>query len=233
METGTAPQETLWVGKDQLTITGDYVIIDAAHEIDDWTVREFQRVPIFLGEFKFFLRQKTPGQRPFAMRYLLERWPDDAHFATAPVSFTYDEQFVAERDAEHGRLKRYENLGRGLMCLYPFLGFLWSGTKKKLVPAGFVPRSITGVSVFTCVCLLLLQGTFIRMRLGLFTLLFGKVHRLEVGLLGLDYLLFAFMIVDIVLRFDQHLKNNTEFPWGFGEWLTKPFRRKPIEEEEL
>lgn len=231
METGGAHQETLWVNKDYLTISGDYVIIDAAHEIPEWQVREFQRLPIFLGDFKFFLRHKAAGQPPFAMRYTLERWPDNAHFDAAPISFTYDEQFVAERDAEHARLKRYEKLGAGLMCLYPVLGFLWSGTKKKLVPAGFVPRSITGVSIFTCVCLLLLQGTFIRMRLGLFTLLFGKIQRIETGLLGLDYLLFAFMIVDIVLRFDQHIKNTAEFPWGFGEWITKPFRRKPIEEE--
>jgi hypothetical protein len=165
------------------------------------------------------------------MRYLLERWPEDADFGTAPLSFTYDEQFVAERDAEYARMKRCDRLGTVLICLYPVLGFLWSGTKKKLVPAGFVPRSITGISIFTCVCLLLLQGTFIRMRLGLFTLLFGKIHRIETGLLGLDYLLFACMIVDIVLRFDQHIKNNVESPWGFGEWITKPFRRKPAEDD--
>lgn len=231
MEPGTAPQETLWVGKDCLTISGDFVIIDAAREIPEWQVREFQRMPIFLGDFKYFLRQKGAAEPPFAVRYLLERWPDDADFAAAPISFTYDEQFVAERDAEQARLKRFERLGMVLMCLYPLLGFLWSGTKRRLVPAGFVPRTITGVSIFSCVCLLLLQGTFIRMRLGLFTLLFGKIHRIEMGLLGLDYLLFAFMIVDIVLRFDQHIKNTAEYPWGFGEWITKPFRRKPIEED--
>lgn len=233
MDTSVVPQETIQVGKDVLTIAGDFVTIDAAQEMHEWQVREFQRLPIFLGDYKYFLRHKSAGQRPFAMRYVLERWPEDADFAAAPVSFTYDEQFVAERDAEHARQKRFEKLGSGLMCLYPLLGFLWSGTKKKLVPAGFVPRSITGVSIFTGVCLLVLQGTFIRMRLGLFTLLFGKIHRVEVGLLGLDYLLFGLMLVDIVLRFDQHIKNNAEFPWGFCEWITKPFRRKPIEEEDL
>ena len=231
MDSASAEQQVLNVGKDVLTIQGDFVTIDAAQEMPDWEVREFRRLPIFLGDFKFFLRQRTLGHSPFAMRYLLERWPDDAHFDSAPVSFTYDEQFVLERDTEHARRQRLDKLGAALMALYPVLGFLWSGTKQKLIPAGFVPRSITSVSVFTGVCLLVLQGTFVRMRIGVFTLLFGKIHKLEFGLLALDYALFALLLVDIVLRFDQHIK-GVENPWGFCEWITKPFRKKPSEEEE-
>ena len=232
METAAAGNEqTLRVGKDHLTITEDQVIIDAAHDIPDWQVREFQRLPIFLGELKFFLRQRTPGRPPFAVRYVLERWPDDAGFDASLLSFTYDEQFVAERDAEHARNHRYDSLGKILICLYPLLGFLWAGTKKKLIPCGFVPRSITGVSIFSGICLLLLQGTFVRMQLGLFTLLFGNISKMEFGLLCADYALFGLMMIDAVLRFDQHLK-HVENPWGFCEWITKPFRRK-LEEEEF
>jgi len=230
MENGTEQAQTLWVGKDHLTITGEHVIIDAAREIQDWEVREFQRVPIFVGEFKFFLRQRSVGQKPFAMRYVLERWPDDAHFAAAQYSFTYDEQFVRDRDAALGAQDRFDKLGKALMPLYPLLGFLWSGTKKKLIPCGFIPRSITGVSIFTCVCLMILQGTFIRMRIGFITILFGKMKTIELGLLGLDYLLLVLMLVDTVLRFDQHIK-NVEVPWGFCEWITKPFRKKVADEE--
>jgi hypothetical protein len=118
------------------------------------------------------------------------------------------------------------------MCLYPLLGFLWSDTKKKLIPCGFVPRSITGVSIFSCICLLLLQGTFLRMRLGLVTLLFGNMDRIEFGLLCADYVLFGLMLLDVVLRFDQHLKHS-ESPWGFCEWIAKPFRRRTAEDEEF
>jgi hypothetical protein len=232
METAAAPDtQVLTVGKDRLTIRGEFVTIDAAAEIPDWQVREFQRMPIYLGEFKFFLRQKLPAEPGFRIRYLLERWPEDAHFDAGPISFIYDEQFVADRDAEMACNERYDKLGRILICLYPFLGFLWSGTKKRLVPAGFIPRSITGISIFTTVCLLVLQGTFIRMRLGLFTVLFGNMARFEGLLLTLDYALFGLMLVDIVLRFDQHLK-GVENPWGFCEWITKPFRRRQLEEEE-
>jgi hypothetical protein len=230
METGNPHQEIIWVGKDQLTISGDHVIIDAAHEIPDWQVREFRRMPIFVGDFKFFLRHKTPAQPPFAMRYLLERWPENEHLDSAQISFTYDEQFVAERDAELSSKRRSDFLGVALICLYPVLGFLWSGMKRRLVPAGFIPRSITGVSIFTGFCLMLLQGTFMRMQLGLFTLLFGKIEKIEAGLLGFDYLLFAVMLVDLVLRFDQHMK-DVEFPWGFGEWITWPFRSTSSKKE--
>src|ERR1051325_3193822 len=225
-------QQTLWVGKDFLTITEQFVIIDAAREISDWQVREFQRLPIFLGDFKFFLRQKGDAQPPFARRYLLERWPDDAQFDAAASSFTYDEQFVAARDAEYARNLRYERIGRALICFYPLLGFLWSGIKRKLEPAGFIPRSITGISIFSCVCLMLLQGTFLRMRLGLFTVLFGRMGGLQLGLLAADYALLGLMLLDTVLRFDQHIKGVAEYPWGFCEWITRPFRRKSNEEEQ-
>lgn len=240
METGAATsqatpeanQQTLWVGKDRLTIFEGFVVIDAANEMLDWQVREFQRTPIFLGDFKFFVRQKIKGERPFALRYLLERWPDDAQFDAAAFSYVYDEQFVAERDAEVARLERNERLGRILICFYPLLGFLWSGVKKKLVPAGFIPRSINGVSIFTCVCLMLLQGTFLRMRLGLFTMIFGKLGILELGLLTADYALLFLMLADTVIRLDQQIKAVVEYPWGFCEWVTKPFRRKSVEGEE-
>ena len=38
------------------------------------------------------------------------------------------------------------------------------------------------------------------------------------------------VLVDTVLRFDQHIK-NVENPWGFCEWITKPFRKKVADEE--
>jgi len=233
METGVANHETLMIGKDRLIISGsgEQVMIDAAHEMPNWQVREFLRMPIYVGEHKFFLRQRIQGHPPYAMRYVLERWPEDAYFDAAPVSFIYDEQYVKERDAEQAYYDRMDKLAKVLLCLYPLLGFLWAGTKKKLIPAGFVPRTITGISIFTGVCLLLLQGTFLRMNLGLFTMVFGNIKRIEFGLLMCDYALFGLMLVDIVLRFDQHLKHS-ENPWGFGEWITKPFRRRPTEQEE-
>ena len=231
MASGAAHQEILRVGRDRVVVTSDRVIIDALYEMPEWQVREFQRFPIFVGEYKFFLGQIIPAAQPYAMRYVLERWPEDAQFDAAPFALTYDEQFVQERDAEHLDSGRVEKFSQLLMPLYPVLGFLWAGTKQKLVPFGFVPRSITSVSIFTGLLLMVLQGTFVRMRVGLFTLVFGSMHKLEFGLLLLDYAVFALLLVDMVLRFDQHLK-AVENPWGFCEWMAKPFRKKSAEEED-
>jgi hypothetical protein len=225
---GTGANIQLWVGKDCLTITDDLVYIDAAREMGDWQVREFQRNPIYVGEHKFFLRGKVPAQRPFAMRYILERWPEDTHCDSALRSFTYDEEFVRERDAEHAARGRYGVLGKALIPLYPLLGFLWSGAKTRLIPAGFVPRSITMASVVFCTCLMLLQGAFLCMRLGFFTLAFGDIGIFDFALLMADYALIGLMLIDCVLRFDQHIK-DVEDPWGFCEWLIAPFRRKPVD----
>jgi hypothetical protein len=79
---------------------------------------------------------------------------------------------------------------------------------------------------------MLLQGTFIRMRLGLFTFIFGNVAKVNFGLLAADYALLGLMLLDTVLRFDQHIRHATDYPWGFCEWITAPFRRKSVEEEE-
>ena len=96
MQDGGAQGEQIWIGRDHLTITADHVVIDAAREMPDWQVREFKRVPIFLGELKFFLRQKVQGAPPFAMRYLLERWPEaEAH---ADERALQDEQAHGRKD---------------------------------------------------------------------------------------------------------------------------------------
>ena len=138
---------------------------------------------------------------------------------------------MRERDAEHERETRADRIGLAIIWLYPVLGFLWADTKKKLVPYGFIPRSITSVSIFTGLCLMILQGTFIRMRFGLVSLFLGWTQLPEFLLLAFDYALFGLMVVDGVLRFDQHIK-GVEHPWGFGEWMTKPFKKKSLEEEE-
>ena len=209
-----------------MTVTDQIVTIDAAVEIPEWQVREFYRMPIYIGECRFFLRNKAPAQPPFAFRYTLERWPAGEEFSTARSSFTtYDEEFVRDRDAEHARRQRCDKLGRAMMVLYPVLGFLWSGAKRRLIPFGFIPRSITGVSIFTGGFLLLLQAIFSRMQLGFFSFLFGDLAAFKFWLFAADHLLLAFLLIDCVLRLDQHIK-GVEHPWGFCEWLAAPFRGK-------
>ena len=159
METAQQTQvpEMLKVGPDRVTFSGNQVLIDAAHEMADWKVREYARIPIYFRDQKYFLRQKTAAQRPYAQRYVLEPWPEDNQ-EMARSTLVYDEETVAQREAEING-GRIDDLARAaLLLVYPLLGMLWSGTKEKLVRFGFVPRSITGVSIFASFALALLQG---------------------------------------------------------------------------
>src|SRR5688572_21915587 len=87
------------VGPDEISMSGDLVIIDAAREMPDWEVREFCRPAIYFRERRYFLlrRARSRGQR---MRYELKPWEDDEN----PVrTITYDDQYVQEREqSAHG-----------------------------------------------------------------------------------------------------------------------------------
>ena len=234
------PSETIKVGPDLLTISGDEVIIDALHEMPDWQVREFARIPIYLEDFKYFLRERLPGQKPHVVRYVLERWPKDCK---QPVHrfHSYDQAAVDEREAAI-KTSRADDIGRAaLLIFYPLLGMLWSGTKEKLARFGFVSRSITGVSIFVTFGLVMLQGVFAKM-LIMTSLRTGKIviggmirayastdylnlGLFEVRILWLDVALLVLLFLDCIIRYSQHL-NHAESPWGFLEWLI-PRRTEP------
>src|ERR1700722_5304896 len=123
------PLESFKVGADRVAFFGEQVIIDAAREMPDWKLREFARKPIYFRSKKYALRSKSPAEKPYALRYVLEPWP--ANFTEASRAFfTYDEETVRQRDASH----RHEVVGgiahKVLLPLYPLLGFLWSGRKE-------------------------------------------------------------------------------------------------------
>jgi len=231
--------ETIPVGPDLVTITGSQVTIDALHEMPDWQVRGFTRIPVYFGDRKYFLREKTEGQKPYAVRYFLEPWPDD--YKQPKTFISYDEEAVAEREAAI-KSGRVDDLGRAvLILLYPFLGMLWSRTKEKLVRFGFVSRSITGVSIFTTFGLMLLEGVFAKMLImtslrtgkiviGGMVRAFAQSDYLNLGLFQIrlvwvDVALFVCLFLDCIIRYSQHLR-DVESPWGFMEWITCLFRGK-------
>ena len=237
METAQQTQapEMLKVGLDRVTFSGNQVLIDTAHEMADWKVREYARIPIYFRDQKYFLRQKTAAQRPYAQRYVLEPWPADNQ-EMARSTLVYDEDTVAQREAEI-KGGRIDDLARAaLLLVYPLLGMLWSGTKEKLVRFGFVPRSITGVSIFASFALALLQGAFAKLLImsslrsghvvlgGMLRAFWGNDYlgfgAFQVRVLWLDCALFVLFLVDSIIRYSQHLR-DVESPWGFAEWLTR------------
>lgn len=224
--------KTLKVGRDQVTISEKQLIIDAAAEMPDWQVREFNRSIIYFQDKKYFLRQKSAAKAPYRFRYVLEPWPTEA--PTSGGWFTYDEEAVAQRDAAI-KAGHFEDVARAfLYLLFPFLGFLWSGTKDKLARFGIVPRTVTGVSIMLTFGAILLTGVFAKMLLisslktgvvavgGIIRAFHGKdfieLGSMNVPVLWLDVALLVCMILDVLFRYSQHLK-ETDSPWGFMEWI--------------
>ncbi len=244
METSDGGQkpQTLKVGRDQVTITENQVIIDAAAEMPDWQVRGFNRFPIYFQDEKYFLRQKAAAQTPYRVRYVLEPWPTEAT-TSGGGWFAYDEEAVAQRDAAI-KDGRFEDVVRSVLYLfYPLLGLLWSGTKDKLARFGIVSRTVTGVSIMLTFGVILLDGVFAKMLLigsmktgevavgGIIRSFYGQ-NLLELGpvsipVVWLDVALFVFLVLDLIIRYSQHL-SDVDSPWGFLEWLTRLFPRKKI-----
>src|SRR5258706_16147856 len=115
--------ETIKVGPDQVTITPTQVLIDARHIMADWQVREYARIPIYFRDKKYFLRQKIAGQKPYAMRYILEPWPEDNR-EIPRSTLDYNEEVVAAREGAI-RGSHFEDVGRAaLLLFFPFVGML-------------------------------------------------------------------------------------------------------------
>lgn len=230
------PLESFKVGPDRAAFFGELLIIDAMRPMPDWKVREFARKPVYFREKKYALRSKTEGEKPFAVRYILEPWPAD--FSEPLRDFlVYDEETVAHRDAAVHRERINDAAHYVLLPFYPLLGFLWSGTKDKLARLGFEPRSVTSASILVTFLFLMLEFVFAtvlvwvsvrsgRLMLGgMLRLLWGspeiRIFGLALPFVVLESGLVILLIADLLARYSQHLKGSENTPHGFLEWLVR------------
>ena len=241
LEPSSAREERiLEIGPDKVTVTSDEVIIDAKHEMPDWTVREYKVIPIYFEDKKYYLVGKSKAQAPHSVRYLLKPWADGLDGAT--IFQNYDAEAVAERDSSRRGEKRNEVAWAFLVLLYPFLGLLWSPMQRRLNRIGFVPRSITSISIFTVFCLIFAQGVFVAMSLqasarsgvlviGGMIREFSPVSHLQIGPVGIplqifDALSVVAMLADFGVRYTTYLRDD-EWVGGFLEWMVpKSLRSK-------
>jgi len=231
---------SIQIGPDQVTISDREVLIEAKREMPDWQVREFKVIPIYFEDKRYFLAEKRRAEPPYAFHYVLRPWPE-GHIDAAALFHTYDAEAVAERDLAH-RSGQQEELARlSLLPLYPFLGFLWSGPQRKLIRFGFLPQSITGASIFTGFCVMLLQGAFTavmvnisartgKLMLGGMIRAFAGQDHFHIGPIGipvalLDCLLLLALLADVPVRYSLYLKEE-EWAGGFLEWMVPRSWRK-------
>ena len=228
--------KTIQVGPDRVTLSPRQVIIEAVRLMPDWQVREFKPSPIYFEDRKYRLIAKQPAEKPFAIRYVLEPCPESGLDA-GKTFFTYDAESVAERDGGHREGAKTEVASKALLPLYPMLGFLWSGTQRRLEKFGFVSHSITGISVFVGFCLVFLHTVSAvilinsslrsgKLALGGLIRLMSNSNELSLGpvalpILWLDVVLEVALIVDVAMRY-TYLSRDDQWCGGFLEWV---FRR--------
>jgi hypothetical protein len=218
------------VGPDRVTVSGGRVVIDARREFPDWQVREFARIPVHFEGQRYFLSARFAGEPPWRTRYVLDPWPENLGAGSGRF-LVYDAEAVAERDLEVRDRRANETVYLSLLPVAPLMGFLWSGTKQRLARFGFVPRTVTGLSLLLTFGVVLLQGALSTV----FMVAGGMSGQGALGGLAraffgdewawLDPLLLVVFAADSVIRYGQHL-NNEERPWGFMEWLVAPFKRR-------
>lgn len=119
---------------------------------------------------------------------------------------------------------------------------LWSRSQQRLLRFGYLPRTITGLSIFMTFGLLLMQCTFIALLLQASArsgnMMIGGMIRTIVGqnYIGLgpvqlpviifDLLLVLLLLADLGMRYTHYLRDD-QWTGGFAEWLVpKTFRKK-------
>ncbi len=238
---GAPSQRVLRIGPDRVTVTDTEVVIEAKHEMPEWEVRSSRPPAIYFEDKKFLLIGKDKAEAPYGIRYTLQPWPEGK--ASNPNNFhTYDAATVAERGSSH-RSELWGQLAWSLLLpFYPFLGLLWARTQERLGRLGFIPRSLTGISIFTSFGLFLAQGVMAAVMINASIrsgkLMIGGVIRamtdqshLQLGQLAIsagiiDAVLLAGFLADAVFRYAHYLGDD-QWTGGFLEWLVpKSLRRK-------
>ena len=197
--------EAAKVGPDVVRIEAGVLVIYSRRDMSEWVVREFKRPAIRFKGRKFYLRDKTPTEKPFRWKYTLWPWTDDDLDVPA-YEIDYNEDYVRQRESEFKGRVAADSVHWSLLPLYPFLGFLWSGVKDWLQDFGFVPRSITSLSVMLEFGVTLLWGIYVGY-------LFGQSL--------LNYTILLVLVADVIMRYDAVLGDKPIQP-GFLEWI---FRR--------
>ena len=233
-------ERVIHVGPDQVTVTDNEVVIEMKHEMPDWTVQTLNAPAIYFEEQKYLLVEKGNARQPYAVCYVLRPWPA-GKTANAKVFHTYDAASVAERDAARRGEIINDAIWACLLPFYPFLGLLWSGTQHRLVRFGYLPRTITGISIMVNFCLVMTQGAFIALLLTASArsgkMMIGGVIRAfmdqnyihfgsaSVPVATFDILLGLMLLADVCMRYSHYLRED-QWCGGFFEWLVPQSLRR-------
>jgi hypothetical protein len=235
----SSEQKVLQIGPDRVTIKDNEVVIEARDRMPEWQVRELNPPPVYFQDRRYRLMHISKGESPYMVRYLLVPWPSDLT-TTSKLFYAYDAEAVAERDGARRSGQAEEVTRACLLPFYPLLGLLWSGAQRRLGRFGFVPHSISGISIFMVFCFAFAQGIFAIVTINASVrskhLVIGGVLRamsnhesLQLGpvsipLVWLDCALTLACLADVLIRYSHYLREH-DWSGGFLEWLVR--RQQP------
>lgn len=208
------------VGSDHIVFKDGRLIIHTRADMPDWQVRSFRRPRIIFEDQDYYIVQKdNPSGSEF--RYFLEPWSE--HFDDLPgKTVRYDEEYVRQRDSTLRAERKAENVSIVLLIFKPFIGFLFSDTKRRIEQRyGITSKSATTFSIY-------LEGFAALTLFVLFTIsvlvgLLGPIFAgQEISLFKNTYLAAAILILlpDLVARYSKSLKEEFSPP-GFYEWMIR------------
>jgi len=238
-----ASPQVIRIGSDRVTITDNEVVIEAKYETEDWAVRTNNAPAVYFQEKKYILVEKGHAQPPYKIRYVLRPWPP-GKIPNPKLFLTYGKNTVASRDSS----RRGEILNSivwiCLLPLYPFLGMLWSGAQQRLNRFGYIPRTITGLSIFTSFGMLLVQGVFIVVTInasvrsqklmvgGIFQAM-SSHNALHLGPVSIPFYVFDALLAlaclaDVCVRYTRYLQED-QWTGGFLQWLLPQSQSNKVE----
>jgi hypothetical protein len=200
------------VGDDRVILRGEHLAVLSSTEMPDWEVRAHRKALIrYDGRTWTPLRKVAcPGKR---FRYELTPWnpgPMDA----PGVEIDYGPDYVRHRDEAIRAGRRMNVVSTLLHWSSPLIGFLGSGTKRRLEAVyGLDPVAATRRSLHLEILLLLGSGALIS--IGKMVEALGSAPPWPVR-----PMVFGFVLVglDTLMRYSRVLREE-RYPPGLFQWL--------------
>lgn len=209
---------------DRVFRSGDRVIIVSRADMPGWDVRRFRKLAIVFEGETYFVREKSRG-RDSLYRYALQPWPSSLTDAPGGT-VVYDEEFVRARDRDASTRRGSDVLYCLLLPLQPLIGFLWSGTKRRLESrCGISARRATGYSLILEAFAFLVHGVLL-WGFGFLNLYSLALSASFSQMFPLIYMFAATLLLlpDVIVRYGATLMIDAA-PSGFYEWFFRIFSR--------
>jgi hypothetical protein len=207
-------RQHLTLGRDQLLLEPERLVIHSPVDMLDWQVREFRKLRIEHGGRGWELVAKLPGARD-TIRYELVPWPQDRTDLPGGV-VVYDEAYVALRDEASRAEARAEDAGVVGFLLRPLIGLLPARAKLRLERRGYGSAiANTAASRVACWMALLLCGSLATV----FSFAGGLGGGADLGAIGAALMVAGtVLLVDVLIRWSRAAEDPQDVS-GFLEWL--------------